>query len=562
MQKKIMVMAFAAIVTLALAMPVAAQTTYTGAGTLSSNTRASTASLFTNDVDNFINYHKYSTVLTDDVKYFGFITGRTTFGGSADLGFATSLSNIYLGFWFRGNIVRQTTNDTETHTITPTYDDVLGVLTRKTESTTYSTEKWLESANNFEFLVGVAGHGIKVGFFESYAVDQNPAVAGRPITVTDTMDGRKVYDDAVIDYQNSQGHLKPYIGWGSNFAVAGMNLMPYVDLAFDIYSENKIDKYESYTTVNGVKQKDLYPYSSWFSGINSGNNYGKLTPDITVGAKLDLAKKNTTVSQLELKYNISLDAYDNDYSASGVSGSAPGPVWWWRGERVANYSDRTESNTYTGLGIYEQTRLDNKITLGYKVTGEPFENFKLGFSAQVPVSFGSSSVNNYEKSINKTVVKYDWDYPAGYTTVDEITTYNSNQETSTFGVDLNLNLGVSYKLKPDRLIINAGIAAIPLRYSRTETKQIPNSVYTIETVKTTQDDGSVTTDTKTVTLKTEDDSVQVQDTWNQWSATLYGGFVFYFSPKATLDLCVAATAGSNRFDLDLSNLNVIFTFKF
>jgi hypothetical protein len=293
-----------------------------------------------------------------------------------------------------------------------------------------------------------------------------------------------------------------------------------------------------------------------------------LTPDITVGAKLDLAKKNTTVSQLELKYNISLDLYDNDYGASGVSGNAPGTVSWQRNEQVVNYSDRTQSNTQTRLDIYERTRLDNVITLGYKVTSEPFENFKLGFSASVPVNFGSSSVNTYRKQINNEVVKYDWDYPAGYKQVTETTTYNIgtgdnvNSETSRFGVGLGLNLGASYKLKPDRFIINVGIGATPLSYNRTETKQIPNSVATIETVKRTEDDGSVTTDTKDVTLATRNDSVRVEDTWYQWSATLYGGFVFYFNPKIALDMGMSATATANSFNLNIAQLNVILTVKY
>jgi hypothetical protein len=560
MQKKVTVMALAAVVTLVLAMPVAAQAT--DVGPLVSNTSVGTAGLFKNDVDFLVNYHKYANVLTGDAKYFGFVTGRTDFGGSADLGFATSLSNIYLGVWYRGNIV-SLDNATETHAITPVWNDSLGIVEQTQERTSYSQAQFLRSANKFEFLIGVAGHGIKVGFFESYLVDQNLAVAGRDIIVTDYMDGRKEYTAAPVDYQQSRGYLKPYIGWGSNFSVAGMNLMPFVDLAFQINDDKLVDNYRSYTEVNGKKQNIV-------GVVGAGNNSGVMRPIIGVGAKLDLAKKNTIASQVQLKYDLNLDVYNNDYSATGLSGDAvPGTVSWRNStgmteayvNRVTNYADRTETITDITLAITEPTALNNKITPGYQIIGEPFENFKIGLLATVPISFNFTSSNSYTRRIQKEVVKYNMGN-LGYVREEETLTYaNQKREQSVFGLDLNLYLGIQYKLVPDRLTFNTGISATPLSYSRTETKQTPNNA-NIHTVKRTEDDGSVTTNTKDVTPLNQPDQVTVTDSWAQWKASISGGLVFYFSPKIALDLAMAADFGTDTFVLDLARLNVILTLKF
>ena len=571
MQKKVTVMAFAAIAAVVVAMPVLAQQIYTDdeIGSLSSNTNASTAGLFGNDVDDFIDYHSYSGVLEEGAKWFGFITGRRIFNenddqtGVADIGYATKFGDIYFGAWYRGNIARQTSGDTETHSINSTWDDTLGVLTRTMETTTYSTNKWLESANKFEFLIGVAGQGIKVGFFESYAVDQNPGTG--TISVIDYLDGRKEYSGAIVDYKNSQGYIKPYIGWGSSFEVAGMNLKPYVDFGLTIYEDTQINNTENYTEVNGAKQ-----------GVTTnkdGRNNGYVQPNITVGAKLDLPKKegSSIETQVGLKYGIGFNAYNNDYSASGFSGSVPGTVNWSGTDNVENLIDSTVTTTTTKMGIVENTNIDNAITLGYTVTGVPFEKFKLGFSCELPISFGSWTSNSYRRELTKKTTKFNWANPGSVTEKETIeygydgtTNTGWNSEGSNFGISLNLNLGASYVLIKDRFTINAGISATPFGYSRKEEKRIARSVDSIETEKTTLDDGSVTTNTKTVGLNNPTtDAILVEDTWEQWSATLGGGFVFYFSPKAALDLGItSALGGENTFNLLLDSVNVIFTFKF
>jgi hypothetical protein len=62
---------------------------------------------------------------------------------------------------------------------------------------------------------------------------------------------------------------------------------------------------------------------------------------------------------------------------------------------------------------------------------------------------------------------------------------------------LNLNLGASYKLVPDRFTVNAGISATPLSYSSSAYKYKPTHVGSVSTTKTTDAAGNVT-ENKTV----------------------------------------------------------------
>jgi len=564
MQKKVMVTALVAVTAIILAMPLAAQVNSVSftddLDTLSSNTKTGTSSIYGNDVDNYLNYHKYSNVLSDGAKWFGFVTGRSistnSIGGVADLGYGTNLGGIYLGAWYRGNIASQSQQDV-TYRLTPTWNDPLGILDKTQEDTVYNTPRNLTSANKLEILIGVAGQGIKVGFSERYSADQNPAKG--TVSVIDYQDGRKDYINAIKDkgYKDEEGLLKPYIGWGTNLAIGEMNLMPYVDLGFTIYNDSELYNRENYTEAGGTKLVT--------DTKNTGKNSGYLQPNIQVGAKIDLPKKGTTATQLELKYNADFNIYSNDYSASGLSGSVPGTVSWDGSvDAVTNYIDRTETNTGISFDIVEQTSFMNTITPAYKITGEPFENFKLGFSASVPVTFGTTTSKAYNQWIGKGTVKYNGGL-GGYSWEYEKIDYNGrkNQETSNFRLDLKLNFGTQYKLIPDRLTINAGIGATPLSYRTTTVKTIPNAVKDVETNKSYDNDGNLTNNTKTVNLKTDNDEAVVTDRWYQWDATLYGGFLFNFSPKAALDLGASVnTPSSNTFNLDLTNVNVIFTFKF
>jgi hypothetical protein len=545
------------ITALILALPLAAQTTYDGVGSLSSNTKAATATIFSTDVDNFINYHKYSSVKFDN--WFGFITGRPSSGTSTpavlDLGFARNFGSLYLGAWYRGNMFRSG-NGSETQTITPTYDSNSLLLTQTVKTIDYDPV-WNESTNQIEFLIGVAGQGFKLGFFESLSSNKHAGNPDRNVTTTDYRNGTISYQNAIDEYSVSKGRLKPYLGWGTNIGIGGANLMPYIDVSLAMDSDSQVDNYRNYTTFNGKTQTAT-------TSVGAGHDNAKLRPEGTVGFKLDLAKKETTQTTLELKYKILLEMPGSTSEASGRGGGVDGDVSWNSGyvNRVTNYINRTETTTSIRIDVDEYTNIAHTATPIYKITGEPADGFRVGFLAQVPVTLSEQTNRSYNNTytINKTKYK-------GGDLKDDLTNstivYSSEGEevTSTISAQLRLSLGASYKLIPDRFAINAGISAIPVTYSHRVETESPDGQVQKNTQKTTDGYGNVLSNSVAVTKNDTPDKVTTTDTWMAYTATLSGGFTFYFTPTAALDLLVAAGA-ANTFRLDVTDVNVLFSIKF
>jgi hypothetical protein len=576
MRKNLMIMAICAVIAIGMAMPLSAmgmidpddipgnlpgdignllkpdRLFVTDVGSLESNTSKATAGLFTNDIDDYMSVNDYAGVLGAS-KWFGFVSGKPDAGGVLDLGYARNLNGTYLGIWYRGNIFRSNGSNYVTKTVEQKYRDPIELLTTKIYTTSYE-DVWNETVNNIEFLIGVSGMGIKVGFFESTSDNKNEGPSWQDVIVTDHLDGHKDYENAIDNYTNGKSYLKPYIGWGGNFG----NLHPSVTIGFGMYGDKLIYKYSDYSMVNGVK-KDVD------TGIGAGQNYGYMEPYGEVGAWLDLAQaEGKPKTSVGFFYGIKLNLVDNE--AEGL-GKVKGFVSWDPGiiNNVKNYADNTVTGTNMEYDITELSHMEHSIALVYKAESEPpIENLKLGFMAAVPVQIVSESTKSYSKQIIHTVTKYNWDRPGTVYDYEKITHYNDT-ETFTLGAGLHLALGASYQLIPNRFGINAGISADPVTYVHSVRKTKANSIWTIATTKEIQDDGSVTINNKDVVLNPiHKDEVDISDVLVQYNAALGGGFTFNFNSKASLDLAVESGGGlvNNLFSLNLTTVNVIFTFKF
>jgi len=560
------VMLWGGIIALILALPLAAQSydnnVLGSAPALTSNTKAATATIFTTDVDNFINYHKYGSVLKDDNRWFGFITGAPyTVGsnsptGKLSAGYARTLGSVYLGAWYQGNIYQNTSlsGGDKTVTMTSTYDDDSRKLAQTTKTTQYNPG-WVNNTNQIEFLIGVAGQGIKLGFVESLYSNEHEHSTNRDETITNNQDGSIDYTGVTDEYTASGGTLKPYLGWGTNLAIGGANLMPYIDVSLDIFSDTLVDNYRNYSTFNGKKTSET-------TSVGKGNNTGYLRPVGTVGAKLDLAKKETIQTTLELKYKIDMKLYSSDYDATGLSGTVDGDVSWDEGyvNRKSRYIDRTVTSTDLTLKIAEKTDISHSVTPIYKITGEPTSGFRVGFSAQIPLSYQLTTNNQYSDTYTITDTKYNAGGVGSTRTTTLAHTPGDNTETSNLSARIDVNLGASYKLIPDRFTINAGIKATPTIFTHTETKKSANSVGSVTTSTTVDNLGNVTNNTVDVTSAAGVDKLEVTNTWAGYSGTLTGGFLFYFTPKAALDMGLSAS--TNSFTIDLADVNVLFSIKF
>jgi len=573
MQKRTKVMLLGVITALTLALPLAAQnydsSVLGSAPGVASNTNVATSGIFKTDVDNFINYHKYSSVLKDGSNWFGFITGRqyNIFGnpnsGKLQAGYARSFGGIYLGVLYQGNVYQNTSggswgspywngNLDKTVSMTPTYDNDTQVL-KQVETKTDYEDTWLNFTNQIEFLIGIGDTiGIKVGFLESLYANENEAT--KTETVTDYKNGKISYSNVTDEYTATGGTLKPYLGFGISLPVAGGTLMPYLDASVDIFSETLIDKYRSYDTYNGVVKNET-------KTIDDGNDTGYLRPVAKIGAKFDLPKKDSTQTTLEAYYKIDMTMYSSSSSATGFGGDVDGTVNWENVTDVTNtYVNRTEKTSRAKLNIQEfDTPITHTGALNYKVTGEPSDGFRLGFFADVNVGYSSFTQRGYADTYTISDTKYN-DGTSTYTTTFKHE-YEWENEQTTLSVTPSVALGASFKVIPDRFTVNAGIRAYPTALSYHTVTAYPKNINSIETSKTVDESGDVTSETVTVSRNSGDsDKVESGTTWDGFRSIISGGFVFYFNPTAALDLGLSTSA--NDFKLDLANVHVLLSVKF
>jgi hypothetical protein len=256
--------------------------------------------------------------------------------------------------------------------------------------------------------------------------------------------------------------------------------------------------------------------------------------------------------------------YDNEVGVSGdkVNGTAS---WWGHNNVFTDYIDHTTTDSDYGMWIGEETYMRHAASLSYKITGEPAENLRLGFSAAVPVSYQLGSwkpyMDQYETNEWKEKTTDYWTKTDSHTH-----TYVDSNESSALSARLDLNFAASYKLIPDRFTVNGGIKATPTVFTHREEKALPNSVSSVTTRKTENSYGSVTTDTITVSPTTQEDKLDITNNWAGFSGMLVGGFMFNFTPNAGLDMGVStvfAKDGDNTsFTVDLATVNVIFFIKY
>jgi len=140
----------------------------------------------------------------------------------------------------------------------------------------------------------------------------------------------------------------------------------------------------------------------------------------------------------------------------------------------------------------------------------------------------------------------------------------TKKETSTLDITPTVGIGASYNLIPGRFTVNAGVTLNPISYSRESTVTSPNGV---DSSYYKEEKGSGSNKYTSVENKnvynpdSVEDTVQNKTSWEGLNGSVAGGFVFNFNDNLALDFMVSTVAGA-KFNLNLTNLNVMFTFKF
>jgi len=542
-------------------------------GGFTSNTKKATASIFSNTVDNYMDVHGWSGINLD--KWFGFVgvagvtsnaplqTGTASGIGKGSLGYARKFGDIYLGAWYYGNIVQVTgTSQFETSSVTATYPQMDSqVMGSKTTTTTWNPS-YRNATNQIEFLVGIAGQGIKVGYFHSATTDRRPQIG--PLTVLENfLAGTTTYTNASDEYSDAAGHYVPYLGWGSVFKVSDLAIKPYLTFALDIYSDKYTSALSSYSTLQGN-----YVGDSTTTIVGSSSGY--LKPTLLVGANLDLPQKGPFVMTAGLEYGLGIWAYNNKYDDSGFSGETKGTASWTGSSNVSRSFVSTETIDATTITINDITRSNHVITPSFKISGTIEDNIRLGAKLWLPVTIGVTSTDSYNDgySVTKNVMVNPALSQANTTTTRNIHGSRILQENTQFELEARIGVGASYALVPGRFTVNAGFTARPTIFRRNVVKTSPNGD-TVDTTTIVDGDGVVTSDTITVTQNTTADTVAYTDTWVPFGGNISAGFALSLGSHVTMDFqagvpfgSYAATDAQENFSFDLTKLNVLFSFQF
>ncbi|MCL2410568.1 MAG: hypothetical protein FWC97_02890, partial [Treponema sp.] len=309
MYKMLKVTAISVVAALVLAMPVFAQT---------SPTNTATAGVFTTDVENSMDVHRYSEVEFE--RWAGFLGHSGESDRPVSLGFATRFGGIHLGTWFTGNFANF--DRVEGENVTTTYDLTNMIPIQRVTTTTFS-DQVTRTNNQLHALIGVAGMGFRVGLHHDWETWSNP---DRIITVTETLSGTTTtYMNQVDEFSRTTGSLIPTLEWGMNLAAGNLVIRPNVFLGFELYRDSEIfNTRPVFTTDNGNLVGN-------FTVERSGHNEGFMAPSFGVGAEIDLPSGENSTVTIGLSYGLGMRLFDNSFDDSGFSGSVNGTVSWGHG---------------------------------------------------------------------------------------------------------------------------------------------------------------------------------------------------------------------------------------
>jgi hypothetical protein len=253
----------------------------------------------------------------------------------------------------------------------------------------------------------------------------------------------------------------------------------------------------------------------------------------------------------------------------------------------------TVTTTTGAVGINEKTEIRHSITPSFYYSSEIADGLNLGFSASLPVGIivGTDTTDWKWSQITKTEYN-NAALKALNNRVENVSSHNDGlTETTEFSIGLNAAVGASYALIPGRFTVNAGIGITPVDFTSTTTKFSRGSINETNTYKTYDADGKLTgetvtfqyydadtdTVTKPVTSDQVEDKVTVTNTWEACTAVAAAGFTFNLGDNVALDMSVYArsnytdfdqqnstlkNSNSNGFNLELTNVQVLFSFKF
>lgn len=528
-----------AAIAIAMTAPAFAQT---------SPTNLATAGVFTTNVEDSMNVHDYGNV------EFGKAAGFAGYANSgASLGYAFKPGGLYLGLWYNGRVASK--GSTLYEDVTTTYNLTNQVPTQTVTITSF-TNDYVETDNRVNALLGIKGMGIKIGFYETLTIYNHP---DGTITVTEPYNSSTVTytGNEIVDYSRVSGWMIPSVGWGMTIG----KIKPYADISFGIYQNNTKYNYRQ----NPIKVNGEISGVDTVTSQVSISDY--LQPSATVGAYYELSAATT----LGLSYGFRMNIYNNDYDIAGIKGTAKGTFTNGTGsvQTTETYSSITTVRT-GNLTINEQTNFRHSITPSYRYEKTAGEGLTIGFLAAIPVTITSTTSENKVK--NTTTTKYEEknDALAANNYTREVVTTRTSGLTDTTQLQIipRIRFGAMYQAT-SKFAVNAGIQFSPFswtnstaNFSRATNTNTDTTVTTLKDGNGNEIDRTVTNTAVTNGTDTVNDRQTITDTWGWASIGAGAGFTLKFSDNLALDASLNTSATPTSFSLDLTNIAIMFTFKY
>jgi len=570
MSKTFKVAAIVAVTALILAFPAFSQVRE-----LESNTARATAGLFTTDVDDSMSVLDYTGV--EFGKWFGF----AGYGGSItdwpiSLGFATKFDPLYLGIWYTGNIISTTKNRSDSNSTI--YSPITQDWTQQ-QFSTYLGDRKIESDNQLQVLVGIAGMGIKVGFAESF---EHQEYKQGSYWMQNNPDGSQRFDSnnaggELVSYVDYEGYLFPQLTWGMGLDLGGIKIQPWVSAGIYIEQDREefIYRPSFYVSPSGDR---LYDGGYSDAQNYSGHSNDVLYPTFGVGARVGLG-----IVDIDVSYGLSFAAYDNSYDAAGFSGnSTTGFITGiTASETVRTSMDTTTTENTATINFEDRTEVNHNIGLDIYKYLDVFEGLELGFGVGFEIGISTKSGEKYQRSYTEEVYESLSNPSSNFTYTEETFTHgqaftnvgyyrldDAPWTSTTFTFTPSVYLGARYAFS-SRLQVNAGLNIIPVSIENTTTTRTSVSVRETKSSEKKDADGVVIEKEETVELAGQSTSipkaqneVNVDNDLYGLSATFGGGFTFNFSDRMALDLGVSSGNQSQYFNLNLATVNVLLSLKF
>lgn len=543
---KMMALLTAAVSLVALA-PLAAQ---------ASKTNSATAGIFETDVDNFMGVTEYSTVEME--KQFGYIGYDSNMLG---LGYARKLGGLYLGTYYNGNILN--TVDNPQDNISVETEDTIenGEVSSTKKTTTHDFNNSKKSTDNeFNVLLGLAGMGFKLDFYENLEVSNKWDGANNE-TIEDSADGSKQVTE-YTDVSVTTGGITPALSWGMRLPVGSMILKPSARLGFGIDLESTKYTKNEYTEINGQKMPD--------SGANPNkkttvdNRTGNFLPFAQLACGFESSGDNGKMTEGSVSYYFNMPIYSNEYeNAFGSAEKVSGTVEAEKVETVDSETTLARQNSVNvQADIVESSAMYHSLNAGIRKTREISDRFEYGFGGSMNITLYSSTDESKTVETNKeTYVSYDQDPSDDYVAETTETRDQQTEEYSELNVKPSVGAGMKYQAIPGVLSLNGGLGVnLPAFMRAAYTKTVKN--VTSSTTTKTMGDGDVekTTsldyDTAATYTRNEDQNMSMD--WDALSASVTAGLTLNVTPKVAVD---AVLGSGGAFTIDATQLTVACTIK-